>query len=103
MRRLVILSALLLAAPATAATYQATPAAAPTEAKLIVKSIAWNRDGATYRGATEESRPAVICQGLAKQAGALTRFNVDGTDFTAAQLDRCNASAGATTALAQAK
>jgi hypothetical protein len=46
-----------LAAPAIAGTYSAKPVAAPTSAKIIGKDISWARDGDTYRGSTEASRP----------------------------------------------
>jgi hypothetical protein len=35
----------------------------------------------------------VLCQSLAKRAGHIDSFIVDGRGFTAAELDRCNASA----------
>jgi len=35
----------------------------------------------------------VLCQSLAKRAGRIESFVADGRAFTAAELDRCNASA----------
>jgi hypothetical protein len=35
----------------------------------------------------------VLCQSLAKHAGRVESFLVDGRAFTPAELDRCNASA----------
>jgi hypothetical protein len=35
----------------------------------------------------------VLCQSLARRAGHIDRFLVDGRAFSQAELDRCNASA----------
>ena len=87
------LSALALAAaPAAAATYSAT-LAAPTTQRIIARDITWNCGAAACQGATEDSRPAVLCQSLAKRGGRVDSFLVDGRAFTASELDRCNASA----------
>ena len=84
--------AALSAAPAAAASYSAT-LATPTSDRFIARDIVWNCGPAACRGATEESRPAVLCQSLAKRAGQIDSFLVDGRAFTKADLDRCNASA----------
>jgi hypothetical protein len=87
------LSALLFAAgSATAATYSAK-LANPSSGRLIARDIVWNCGPAACQGATEESRPVVLCQSLAKRAGRIDSFLVDGRAFSAAELDRCNASA----------
>ena len=96
------LSALaLMMAPAGAATYSAKPLTAAS-GRLIARDIVWNCGPAACQGSTQESRPAVICQSLAKRAGRIESFVVDGRAFTAPELDRCNASAkgGAAKALA---
>ena len=46
-------------------------------------------------GSTDTSRPLVICQDLAKRAGRLESFVADGRALGAAELDKCNARAGA--------
>ena len=84
----------IAAAPASAANYSAT-LAAPTTARLIVRDITWNCGAAACQGATEESRPVVLCQSLAKRAGRVETFVVNGRAFSAAELERCNASAKA--------
>jgi len=95
LRALLILSAAGLAsAPAFAATYAARPAV-PTTERFIARDIVWNCAAATCQGATEESRPAVLCQSLAKHAGRIESFTVDGRAFAAAELDKCNAAARA--------
>ena len=80
------------AAPAVASNYFAT-LASPTNGRLIARDISWNCGAAACQGATEESRPAVLCQSLAKRAGHVDSFLVDGRAFTPAELERCNASA----------
>ncbi len=96
------LGLLFAAAPGAAASYSAT-LTAPTAGKFIARDITWNCGAAACQGATAESRPVVLCQSLAKRAGHVERFLVDGRAFTADELDRCNASAKAqpTSALAR--
>ena len=93
LRALVILSAFGLAgAPAAAATYSAKPVV-PTTERIIARDIVWNCGPAACQGATKESRPAVLCQSLAKKAGRIETFTVDGRAFVPAELDKCNAAA----------
>jgi hypothetical protein len=93
LRSLILLPALALtAAPALAATYSAK-LSAPTTQRIIVRDISWSCGADACQGATEDSRPAVLCQGLAKRAGRLDSFLVDGRAFTPAELGKCNASA----------
>lgn len=91
-RSALFLGLALAAAPAAAANYSAT-LAQPTSGKLIARDIVWSCGAAACQGATEESRPAVLCQSLAKRGGEVTSFVVDGRPFGATELDRCNASA----------
>jgi hypothetical protein len=81
-----------LAAPAAASNYSAT-LASPTSSHVVARDINWACAGNSCQGATDESRPAVLCQALAKQAGRVERFAVDGRAFTDAELGKCNASA----------
>jgi hypothetical protein len=102
LRPLLALSAIALTtAPAAAATYSAT-LAAPVNQRFIARDISWNCGAAACQGTTEESRPAVLCQSLAKRAGHVQSFLVDGRAFTPAELDRCNAAAKAQPAKALA-
>jgi len=90
LRPLLALSALTLgAAPAVAATYSARPAT-PTSQRIIARDIVWNCGPDACLGSTEESRPVVLCQSLAKRAGRVESFAVDGTPFSAEDLARCN-------------
>ena len=84
-----------LAAPAVAGTYSAKPIAAPATAKIIGKDISWSRDGDTYRGSTEASRPLILCQDLAKRAGRIESFVADGKALSDEQLAKCNTAAKA--------
>ncbi|HLO19691.1 MAG TPA: hypothetical protein VK192_04270 [Sphingomicrobium sp.] len=84
----------IASAPAAAANYSAT-LAAPASGRFIARDITWNCGTAACQGATNESRPVVLCQSLAKQVGRIETFLVDGRSFTPAELERCNASAKA--------
>jgi hypothetical protein len=103
-RSLVFLAAFSLAAPAAAATYAGKPAAPGNETKFVGRDIVWNLAGDTYRGSTAESRPVVLCQSLAKRAGRLETFTVDGKALAESDLAKCNAVAPAagTASLAEA-
>ena len=104
-RSLAFLAALAIAAPVSAATYAGKPAVAGTEAKFVGRDIVWTLAGDSYQGRTEESRPLVLCQSLAKRAGQLASFTVNGQAFAEADLAKCNAAApqAAAPALAEAK
>ena len=87
-----VAAAALAASPSAAATYSAKPMA-PSSQRIIARDIVWNCGPAVCLGTTEESRPAVLCQTLAKRAGRLASFAVDGRAFASTDLDRCNAAA----------
>jgi len=90
LRALFILSAAGLAsAPAFAASYAAKPAV-PTTERFVARDIVWNCASSACEGATTDSRPAILCQSLAKHAGRIDSFTVDGRAFNAAELDKCN-------------
>lgn len=93
LRSVLILSALgMIAAPAAAASYSAK-LAAPTTQRFITRDISWACGSDACQGSTEESRPVVLCQSLAKRAGKVESFLVDGRAFTPAELDQCNGTA----------
>jgi len=81
----------MTAAPAAAANYSAR-LTTPSTGKFIARDITWTCGADACQGATAESRPVVLCQSLAKHAGRVESFLVDGRAFTSAELDRCNAS-----------
>lgn len=93
-------AATLLATPAFATSYSAKPAAAPVAKRIIGKNISWTCGTATCLGTTEASRPLVLCQDLAKRAGRLDSFLVDGRALSAGDLDKCNGSIGASAPVA---
>jgi hypothetical protein len=94
-RPILLLSAVsLAAAPAAAASYSAK-LAVPTTQRFIARDIVWACGTDACQGATQESRPLVLCQSLAKRAGKVDSFLVDGRAFTAADLDKCNTAAKA--------
>lgn len=99
-RAFVILSALLLAAPASAATYSAKTLHPAADSRIIARDIVWNCIAGACRGSTQESRPLVLCQSLAKKAGPLASFAVNGRPIAETELNRCNAAAPAGSAAA---
>ena len=102
-RLAVIAAAALFAAPAVAGIYTATPASPSAATKVVARDIAWTYAGGTYTGRTAESRPLVLCQGLAKKVGQLNAFTADGRAFGAEELAKCNGFAtGGSTAVAKA-
>jgi hypothetical protein len=90
-RTFALLAAVAIAAPASAATYTGKLATPVSEARIVARDIVWNCGAGSCRGSTEESRPQVLCQSLAKKAGKLESFTVNGAAFAAADLDKCNA------------
>ncbi|MGN6849018.1 MAG: CC_3452 family protein [Sphingomicrobium sp.] len=89
---LAVSALVILAAPAAAANYSAK-LASPAPGHVIARDMNWSCASGTCQGATDESRPAVLCQALAKQAGRVESFLVDGRAFSDAELAKCNASA----------
>ena len=95
LRPLLVLSAMIApASPAAAANYSAK-LISPTSGRIVARDINWACGAGACQGATAESRPAVLCEALAKRAGKLDSFTVDGRAFSSAQLDKCNAAAKA--------
>lgn len=95
LRSILSLTALALAAaPAAAANYSAT-LGMPASGRFITADITWNCGPAACQGATDESRPVVLCQSLAKHAGRIDSFLVDGRALSESDLASCNASAKA--------
>ena len=90
---LILTAASLAATPALAGSYSANPATTPTASRIIARDISWSCGPDACQGSTQESRPAVLCEGLAKRAGRLTSFVAEGRAFNAAELAKCNLSA----------
>ena len=87
-----LLSLAVAAAPAGASSYSAS-LASPVSGRFIARDITWNCGPAACQGSTDESRPLVLCQSLAKRAGRIETFLADGRALAASELDRCNAAA----------
>ena len=101
-RPLMAIAAVALAAtPSTAATYSAK-LTAPAAQRIIARDITWACGPAACQGATNESRPVVLCQSLAKRAGRVESFTVNGQAIGPAELGRCNSAARQTPAQALA-
>ncbi|HEV2595665.1 MAG TPA: hypothetical protein VGU01_10740 [Sphingomicrobium sp.] len=90
-----------VASPVAAASYTAK-LAAPTTQRIIARDITWQCGSDACQGATAESRPVVLCESLAKHAGKVDSFLVDGRAFGEAELATCNASVKAPAAKALA-
>jgi hypothetical protein len=89
-----VLAALVAAAPAQAAAphYAAELAQArPAAERLVVHDIAWRCAGAGCVAGRSDSRPLTDCMALARQAGALKSFAVEGAALPPDQLEKCNA------------
>lgn len=84
--------ALLSAAPVAASNYSAI-LSQPSGGQFIARDISWTCSVSGCRGATDESRPLVLCESLAKRAGRVESFFVDGRALPPAELGQCNASA----------
>ena|SRR5690349_9796718 len=101
-RQLFALSAIVsIASPAFAATYTAKPAT-PLSERFVARDITWACGPDACQGATAESRPVVLCQSLAKRAGRIDSFLVDGRAMDPATLAKCNTVAKTTPAAAVA-
>lgn len=96
----IIAAAALFATPALAGSYSAKPVANAQPATVVTRDLAWTfRDGA-FVGRTEQSRPIVLCQALAKKVGPLASFTADGRPLGAAELAKCNGRAAGGQAVA---
>ncbi|MEO6433250.1 MAG: hypothetical protein ABIO29_04645 [Sphingomicrobium sp.] len=87
-------TASIIPAAASASNYSANLIAAPT-GNLVARDVLWSCGAGACSGATDYSRPLVVCQSLAKKVGRVDSFRVNGQPLAAAELERCNASAKA--------
>jgi hypothetical protein len=87
-----LIAALFAGSAAAASTYSAT-LATPASGRQIGRDHYGDGAGANSRGSNHESGPHVLCHSLAKRAGRVDAFLVDGRAVAAADLERCNASA----------
>lgn len=75
----------------TSGYYVATPVATPGKPEVITRSTLWRSHGPVYVASRAPERPAILCSLLARQAGALSSFLVDGNPLDADKLAQCNA------------
>jgi hypothetical protein len=92
---------LAFASASSAANYSAKPVQ-PASGRLITRDIVWNCGPAACQGATDDSRPVVLCQALAKRTGRIESFLADGRALAESELASCNAFAKAQAAPALA-
>lgn len=78
----------IAAAPALTATLET-----PSEGRVITRGGSWSCGAESCALNSAERRPMIQCQLLAKEAGALASFAVDGRPFGADDLAKCNAKA----------
>jgi hypothetical protein len=97
MRLPLIASALILAAtPAVAQAngyYSATLAQPAEKTSLVTRNTIWKCNGTTCVAPKNGARPQIMCELVAREAGALQAFTVEGDAFDAAALEKCNARA----------
>ena len=88
-----LFAATLVATPAAAANFSARLTAPATGQKIAARDVIWRCGPDACQSASEGSRPVVVCQGLAKRAGRLDNFIVNGRAFGSDELAKCNTSA----------
>ena len=96
MVRNLLLSLALVSTPALAAvgTFQAEPAARPSQDRFVARDSVWRcTDAGCVSTNSTSTRPAIVCAALVRQVGALRSFSVDGRAFGAEELETCNARA----------
>jgi hypothetical protein len=91
LRSTLAFSMLVLAAGAAEAASYSAKLSRPTTNRFIARDVVWNCGADACLGATENGRPVVLCQSLAKQGGHVDAFLVDGRALPASELERCNA------------
>ncbi|WP_315762273.1 CC_3452 family protein [Sphingomonas sp. Y38-1Y] len=94
LRFLAAASLALVATPALAESYYAAvPTNAPAKASIVTRSTIWKCNAGTCAAAKAGSRDAIMCELLVREVGPLQRFAVEGAEFDAAALEKCNARA----------
>ena len=82
-------------APAMAAGphYRAELATAASSDRVIARGLMWKCDADGCVAGKSNSRPAIACAALAREAGTLRSFTVAGEALGPADLEKCNAKA----------
>ena len=82
-----------IARAAPADLYVAVPVTPSTKASFITRSTTWHLRDQAYVAGIAPERPAVLCELVVRQIGALASFAVAGKAYDADQLAKCNAKA----------
>lgn len=93
MRLPLLATALMFAAPAiaqTAPAHSVRLAEAPAQGRVVVRDVLWSCAGNSCTGGRSDSRPAIVCQSVARRFGAVDAFSTRDRAFDAAELARCN-------------
>jgi hypothetical protein len=91
MFRAALIPLAFLAAPAFAAGhFDAQPLVRPAHERFVAGDNAWRCGEAGCTSARSSTRPALVCASLAREAGALRSFSVQGRAFSDEQLAACN-------------
>jgi hypothetical protein len=88
-----LFSSVSVSAQTNSPVYRAELAQAPAAARVAAAGVAWNCAGTTCTAGRSNSRPAIVCARLVREAGPVTSFAVAGEALPADQLARCNAAA----------
>ena len=95
LRTALLLIAAAAASPALAQAphYSAELAAAPGDNPLVIRESVWRCNGTQCVSGRSPRRHVLVCAGLARSAGEVRRFAVEGREFDTEQLASCNAGA----------
>lgn len=88
-----ILAAVLVPVAAGAAGgsyYRAELASPAPKAKFVARDVVWSCDGANCVAGRGTSRPLIMCASLAREAGEVKSFTINGAAIAAEDLARCN-------------
>lgn len=75
--------------------YNATLTTAAHAPRTVAGALIWNCSGTACTAPRGTSRPAVVCARLVRELGPVSAFSADGRALEGADLERCNAAAGA--------
>ncbi len=76
---------------AEGSAYRLIPAAAITAANtVVVNETLWKVSGEALVAKSATTRPAIACAQAARKIGKVESFSVNGEEFTAEQLAKCN-------------
>ncbi len=70
--------------------YRAELATPAPKAKFVARDVVWSCDGTNCGAGRGTSRPLIMCASLAREAGEVKSFTVNGTAIAPEDLARCN-------------